>query len=272
VCWVRRCDMSTAHVLAVIATRRARAQLAMRRQDESGRCAVGAGFRHGCMQPFGEVGTRTVMTRLILAGIVAITPVAALSAQGLQDGGETGKRRLLPRAEEIALARSAAPPAVSDSATVWVLTDSGYVVAVRGSSGAACFVSRDWIISIEPHCFDREGAETIMPMSLLRVSLLHRGWTKANADRAIADSIASGHFRLPRRPAMSYMMSAAQRLVAPNGTPVGAWHPHLMIYYPYLTAEDVGAVTGNPTLSVEDAGKPTANITVMLKDFVQVRR
>jgi len=212
------------------------------------------------------------MRHLIFAVLTAVAPVAALPAQGLQDGGESGRRRLLPRAEEVALARSAAPAAVSDSATIWVLTDSGYVVAVRGSSGAACYVSRDWITSIEPHCFDREGAETIMPMNLLRVALLHRGWTKADADRAVADSIVSGRFKLPRRPAMSYVMSAAQQLVAPNGTPVGAWHPHLMIYYPYLTAEDVGAVRGNSTLSVEDAGRPTANITVMLKDFVQVRR
>lgn len=180
---------------------------------------------------------------------------------------------MLSRAEEIALARSAAPRAVSDSATIWVLTDSAYVVAVRGSSGAACYVSRDWIASIEPHCFDPEGAATIMPMHMHRVAMLHRGSSKADADRAVADGLAAGRFRLPRRPAMSYMMSAEQKLIAPNGSPAGAWRPHLMIYYPYLTSADVGfRGAGDGMISVVDPSLPVANIMVVVPEFVPVRR
>ncbi|HEX6316775.1 MAG TPA: hypothetical protein VFZ73_18015 [Gemmatimonadaceae bacterium] len=196
-----------------------------------------------------------------------------LFAQGVDNGGQSGRRPLLPRHEEIALARSAAPSAVSDSATIYVLTDSAYVVAVQGSSGAACYVSRDWIASIEPHCFDPEGAQTILPMQMHRVELLHRGRSKVEADRAIADGIASGRFRLPRRPAVSYMMSAEQRLIAPNGSPAGAWRPHLMIYYPYLSASDIGlSGGGDATLSVVDPGLPVANMTVVTREFVAVRR
>jgi hypothetical protein len=196
-----------------------------------------------------------------------------LPAQGVNNGGQSGRRPLLPRAEEIALARSAAPRAVSDSATVYVLTDSAYVIAVQGSSGAACYVSRDWVNSIEPHCFDPEGAQTILPMHMRRVELLHRGRSKADADRAVAEGIASGRFRLPRRPVMSYMMSAEQKLIAPNGAPAGAWRPHLMIYYPYLTAPDIGiAGAGDGSISVVDPGLPVANIMVVTKEFVAVRR
>jgi len=196
------------------------------------------------------------------------------AAQGRDDGGESGRRPSLPRAEEMALARSAAPASISDSATIYVLTDSGYVIGAKGTSGAACYVSRDWINSVEPHCFDPEGAETILPMHMRKVGMLHAGKSKAQADAAVAEGIATGRFRLPRRPVMSYMMSAEQKLIAPNGTPVGAWRPHLMIYYPYLTNADLG-LTGDDAMgaaSVVDPGLPTANIMVIVPEFVAVRR
>ena len=101
-----------------------------------------------------------VWATLSILALGAAVPAAAQST----GAGQSGPRRLLPRAEEIALAGSAAPSAVSKEATVWVLTDTGYVVARRGTNGVACYVSRGWIESIEPHCFDAEGAATIMPM------------------------------------------------------------------------------------------------------------
>jgi hypothetical protein len=197
---------------------------------------------------------------------------SVVRAQGVKDGGQTGPRKLLPRAEEIALARSAAPASASDSATIFVLTAKGYEVGVKGKSGAACYVSRDWIESIEPHCFDPEGAATIMRMSMKRVELLHLGTSKEAADRLIADSLASGHFRLPQRPAMSYMLSAEQELIAPDGRAVGKWRPHLMMYYPYLKASDLGGTADNPVATVVDEGMPTANVMIVIPDFVQVRR
>lgn len=188
-----------------------------------------------------------------------------------QGGGQRGPRTLLPREREITLARSAAPAAVSDSATIYVLGELEYEVAVRGTNGNACYVSRDWLESLEPHCFDAEGAATVMAMAMHRVAKLHQGQTTAEADREVADGLASGRFRLPRRPAMSYMMSAAQRLVSDDGRAVGSWQPHLMIYYPYLTAADLGLPAAGDLRSatVVDPGKPLANIMIVLKDFVQ---
>lgn len=155
---------------------------------------------------------------------------------------------------------------------MYVLTGKGYEVAVQGTNGAACYVSRDWLESLEPHCFDAEGAATIMAQAMRRIELLHQGRTPAEADREIADGLASGRFRLPRRPAMSYMLSAAQVLYADDGRRVGAWQPHLMIYYPYLTAADLGLPgDGTPGLAVVDAGRPTANIMVVVREFVQPR-
>ncbi len=48
------------------------------------------------------------------------------------------------RAAEIALARSAAPAAVSDGAEVLVLGRDGYTTAVKGDNGFVCLVERSW--------------------------------------------------------------------------------------------------------------------------------
>lgn len=208
------------------------------------------------------------MERLILLVVVLVPLAAPLVGQGV-GGGQSGKRALLPREREIALARSAGPAAVTDSATIYILTERGYEPAVKGSNGAACYVSRDWVESIEPHCFDAEGAGTILPLAMHRVTLLHQGKSTTEADRDIADGIASGRFRLPRRPAMSYMLSAAQSLISEDGRKVGAWQPHLMIYYPYLTGADIGFTGASSSVFVVDAGRPTANIVIVMKDFVQ---
>ena len=53
---------------------------------------------------------------------------------------------LMPdRAAEIALARSAAPAAISDHATILVLQPHGYVTAVEGQNGFVCVVERSWM-------------------------------------------------------------------------------------------------------------------------------
>ena len=45
---------------------------------------------------------------------------------------------------EIALARSAAPPSISDAAEVMVLGPKGYTTAVKGTNGFLCIVERSW--------------------------------------------------------------------------------------------------------------------------------
>ena len=210
------------------------------------------------------------MRALVLLCTAFIISTAPAGAQSFGTG-QSGRRPLLPRAREIALAKSAAPPAVSDSATIYVLGEREFELAVRGSNGNACYVSRSWIESLEPHCFDAEGAATVMQLEMRRVALLHQVRTLADVDREIADGLASGRFRLPRRPALSYMMSAEQRLVGDDGRAVGNWRPHLMLYVPYITAAELGlgAAPDTRTAIVNDDGKPLANIMIVLRDFVQ---
>src|SRR5262249_46185215 len=53
----------------------------------------------------------------------------------------------MSKADEIALAKSAAPPSIADHAEVLVLGDRGYETAVKGTNGFVCFVARSWDVS-----------------------------------------------------------------------------------------------------------------------------
>jgi hypothetical protein len=209
---------------------------------------------------------RTLWIGILLVGLAANGQLAA-QARG---AGRSGPRALLTRDQEIALARSAGPASVTQGARVFVLTATGYAVADSGTTGAACYVSRSWPESLEPHCFDPEGAATILPMEMRRVELMAAGRAIDDVEREIADGIIAGRYRLPTRPATSYMMSCAQRLIDDDGRPVGKWRSHLMIYFPYLTNESIG-MAGGPDLKaaiVVNPGTPEANIMIPIQEFI----
>jgi len=200
--------------------------------------------------------------------LIATAGVGQASAQSVA-AGRAGPRTLLPREREIALARSAAPAEVSRDATVMVFTERGFEVAVKGTSGVTCVVNRSHPRSLEPHCFDAEGSATVLPMELRRTELLREGKSTEEIDREIAAGLLSGKYRLPRRPAMSYMMSSDQVLYDDEGENVGKWQPHLMIFYPHLTSADLG-LAGAPSTQaalVVDDGKAVSNIMIVVKDF-----
>ena len=205
------------------------------------------------------------LTVLMLVATLAADVLEAQSA----GAGRAGPRVLLPRDREVALARSAAPSAVSRDATVMVLTDRGFEVGAQGTNGVTCVVNRSHPRSLEPHCFDAEASATILPIELRRTKLLREGKSAEEIDREIAAGLLSGEYRLPRRPAMSYMMSREQVLYSDDGRNVGRWHPHLMIYYPHLTSADLG-LGGEPSTeaaTVVDEGQAVSNIMIVVKDF-----
>lgn len=198
----------------------------------------------------------------------------ATIAFGQTNAHRNGRRALLPRDSEVALARSAAPPSISNGARVLVLTDTGYSVAESGTTSVTCIVSRSWPESLEPQCFDEEASATVLPIELKRVVLYHEGRSESDVERVIADGLRTGVFRMPRRPAMTFMMSAGQRLVDDNGTMVGAWRPHIMIYYPYLTNRDVG-LPATPDMAVgmvSEEGSAMSSLTIAMAHFVPVAR
>jgi hypothetical protein len=201
--------------------------------------------------------------------VLTLAVALPLAAQGAA-AGRTGPRIMLPRDWEIALARSAAPPEVSGEATVMILTERGFEVAETGRNGVTCVVNRSQPDSLEPHCFDVEGSATVLPIELRRTELLREGKSLAEIEREIGQGLVAGTYRLPRRPAMSYMMSSGQVLYDDDGTRVGKWQPHLMIFYPNLTPADLG-LGGAPSPQaaiVVDPGQSLSNIMVVVKTFV----
>lgn len=204
--------------------------------------------------------------RAVLLALLTASPGFAQSAEE----GRSGPRPILPREFEIALARSAAPPTVTAGARVLALTDQGFVVADSGSNGVTCLVDRSWPRALEPHCYDAEGAASILPMELRRTELRHLGRSEDEIDREIGAGLASGRFRLPRRPALTYMMSAGQVLYDDSGRRIGAWRPHLMLYHPYLTNAELG-LSATPDLrigAVFDEGAPNSSLVIIMPEFV----
>lgn len=209
---------------------------------------------------------RSRLLGLALATLCGLPSGAAAQEASL----DSGLPPLLPRDREIALARSAAPPEVSSGATVLALERGGYVVAEEGANGVTCYVSRSRVISIEPHCFDREGTETILAIHLREAELREQGFEQEEIDTTVAREIREGTLRLPRRPAMSYMMSSAQELYNDAGDPVGAWRPHLMIYYPHLRAADLGLGEPNSfkAAMVTPDGGSESSIVIVVPEFI----
>lgn len=148
--------------------------------------------------------------------------------------------KLLPEAEEVEMALSAAPEHLRAGATVYALTKTGYKKVRTGSNGFACAVYRDHPLAQKPTCWDAEGAATIVPRVLFEGELMMQGRSGAEIVREVEDGFRSGRFISPRRPGIAYMLSphilnydqAAGRAVS--------FPPHVMLYAPNLTNAEIG--------------------------------
>src|SRR6478735_2563814 len=110
-----------------------------------------------------------MLNKTALTALLTLSP-ALLAAQGPVD--------LKPyidadRAAEVALARTAAPKHVSDSATILVMTPTGYVEAVKGNNGFTCAVIREFAMPYTdptkwnprvraPHCFNAAATTSVL--------------------------------------------------------------------------------------------------------------
>src|SRR5207248_468331 len=135
-----------------------------------------------------------------------------------------------------------------------------------------CLVNRSWRDSVEPHCYDSEAAATILPIEITRLQRRQAGRSEADIEREIAAGLTSGRFRLPKRPALSYMMSSGQALYDDSGKRVGAWRPHVMLYYPGLTNQAFGfaPIPDMRIGMVSESGGSEANLMMIMPAFVEV--
>ena len=155
---------------------------------------------------------------------------------------------LMDRSAEIALARSAAPPAIADKATILVLTRQGYETAVKGDNGFVCAVERSWMSQYDfpqfwnPHmrgplCYNPAAVRSILPYTIRRTELVLAGRTKPEMSAAIKDGIDKHTLPPLEAGAMTYMMSKQQYL----NDDAHNWMPHLMFYFPRADGGNWGA-------------------------------
>jgi hypothetical protein len=149
---------------------------------------------------------------------------------------------------EIALARSAAPEAISRDATVLVLGRNGYETVIEGKNGFTCLVERSWMSPFDspefwnpkirgPICYNPAAVRSILPYTLNRTKLVLAGVSKAEMHQRIAAAVAKGELPVPAPGAMSYMM-AKDGYLSDAGV---HWHPHLMFHIPTTDAATWGA-------------------------------
>jgi hypothetical protein len=163
---------------------------------------------------------------------------------------------LMPAASEIALARSAAPPAISDKATVLALDSHGYQTAVRGTNGFTCLVERSWIAPFGspdfwnpkvrgPICYNPAASASVLAYTLRRTKLALAGESKQEILDEVRAAVARNELRSPAPGAMSFMMSKAGYLSDADGH----WHPHLMFHVPKVAGASWGAnLPGSPVV------------------------
>ncbi|MGH6870925.1 MAG: hypothetical protein ACREHE_05405 [Rhizomicrobium sp.] len=159
-------------------------------------------------------------------------------------------------AEEIALARSAAPPSISDDAEILVLGPDGYKTAVKGKNGFVCLVERAWDADFVnpifwdpdnrgPDCLNPAAARTILPHFLERTKWALAGLSIPEMLARTKAELAAKTYVLPEPGAIAYMMSKDQKL-GPQST---HWHPHLMFFVANTSDADWGAnLAGSPIL------------------------
>ena len=167
---------------------------------------------------------------------------------------------LMPdRNAEIALARSAAPAAISSDAKILVLGWRGYETAIEGRNGFVCMVERSWTSPFNsaefwnprirvPQCFNPAAARSILPLTFKRTEMVLAGLSKAQMIDSIKAGFDNKELPAPEPGAMCYMMSRAGYL----NDAVGHYVPHLMFYFPLTDKSSWGAdlpdspVTLNP--------------------------
>jgi hypothetical protein len=156
------------------------------------------------------------------------------------------------RNAEIALARSAAPEAISRDATVLVLGRHGYETAVEGKNGFVCAVERGWMGPFNgedaanfwnpklrgPLCFNPPGARSVLPLTYKRTEMILAGKSKAQVIDALKAAYEKKELPPLEPGAMSYMMSKDQYLTDGGDH---RWMAHLMFYTPLMDGAAWGA-------------------------------
>ncbi|MGH9641852.1 MAG: hypothetical protein ACRD3Q_05460, partial [Terriglobales bacterium] len=184
-----------------------------------------------------------------------------------------GQYRMASEASEIALARCAAPASVSDHAEVLVFGKHGYDIAIKGTNGFVCYVTRAWDDNFDssqfwnlkirsPMCLNPAAVRSVLPRYLTRTKWALAGVPKTEMQARERAERSAGTLKPPEPGSLSYMMSKGGYL---NDAAAGPWHPHVMFYVPRTEASQWGAnLPGSPVASDSGAGEDTTLFFVVV--------
>jgi hypothetical protein len=193
----------------------------------------------------------------IVVALVAACPAAGQDAKGAYPIMAPIEEYLMNRDAEIALARSAAPDAISHDASVVVLTRHGYETAVEGKNGWVCMVGRSWGAMFDhpefwnpkiraAGCFNPPAAKSFLPYDYKRTQLVLAGHSKRDVITAIKAAMDKKELPALEQGTLCYMMSRSSYLTD-NGAHNG---PHLMFFQTDKNDLAWGAnLTNSPVLS-----------------------
>jgi hypothetical protein len=182
---------------------------------------------------------------------VLLSGVFALAGAAQNDTMAPLSQYLMSPQAEIALARSAAPAAISKSATIMVLGAHGYAVAQKGQNGFTCIVERGWmqpfgvpnfwsVKMLAPTCYNAAAARSVLVYTFKRTEMALAGASKSQIQARVVAAIAANALPMPGAGSMAYMMSKSQYL-NDDGK---AWYPHVMVFTPMNDSANAGASWG----------------------------
>ena len=173
--------------------------------------------------------TRNQIHSIFLSAFVLVSALIATRPAAAQDPDQPYptmapvEQYLMDRDAEIALARSAAPDAISHDASVIVLTRHGYETAVEGKNGWVCWVGRSWLAMFDnpefwnpkvraADCLNPPAARSILPYAYKRTELLLAGHSKARSHRRNQSSDRQKRITIPR--AGNFLLHDVEGLVS----------------------------------------------------------
>lgn len=173
------------------------------------------------------------------------------------------------RASEIAMARSAAPKEISDSATILVLGKDGYETAVKGTNGFVCLIFRSWSNDYDyadfwdpklrtPQCWNAAAANSWLPDYFMRTKWALSGASPQEMAARTKAALADHQIMPPAPGSMAYMMSKDQYINEPSpATGPARWYPHVMFFVPSTDGSPWGAnAQGGPLYSTTLHSEP----------------
>jgi hypothetical protein len=173
-------------------------------------------------------------------------------------------------ADEIALARSAAPPSISGGAEVLTLGSHGYETAVGGKNGFVCLVQRSWAAGFDdaefwnpnlraPICFNPAAVRTVLPRYLEITRWILAGVSKTEVLDRTKTELKANTFVFPEPNSMAYMMSKQAHLHDADGH----WHPHLMFFVAHTDGSAWGAnLDGSPIFAAQGDPEPVTTFFI----------